>query len=262
VRTMATIATRTEFALDYTAILAEKTRVGRLDTVTEAISHATVTTAYDLGAAAIVSATRSGFTARMVSKYRPKCPIIAVTPDDAVARRLQLVWGVVSLVKADAVDTDSLMDRAVEGALESGAVKNGDLVVITAGVPVGVQGSTNLIQVQTVADTIVRGTGIGRQAVTGRAWVVFSVNDLSEVGEGDIIVTRATDFDYVHAMQRCGGIVTEEGGLTSHAAVTGLSLGKPVIVGAKGATTRILDGTVITLDTARGVVLRGRATVR
>jgi pyruvate kinase len=262
VRTMATIAQRTEAALDYVGILDHKRRMGRLDTVTDAISHATVTTAADLGAAAIVSATRSGFTARMVSKYRPACPILAVTPDKQVARKLQLVWGVTTVIKEETHDTDSLIERAVEGALESGIVKHGDLVVITGGVPAGVQGTTNLIKVHTVADIIARGTGIGRQAVTGRARVVFSEADLGEVIDGDILVTRSTDSEFVPAMERCGGIVTEEGGLTSHAAVVGLSLGKPVIVGAKGATTRIMDGTIVTMDVARGVVLRGKATVR
>ncbi|HWI61631.1 MAG TPA: pyruvate kinase [Symbiobacteriaceae bacterium] len=262
VRTMHTIAQRTESALDYEGILNRKRRTGHLDTVTEAISHATVTTAADLGAAAIVSATRSGFTARMVSKYRPACPIIAVTADKAVARKLQLVWGVTAVMKDDSHDTDSLIDRAVEGALESGIVKNGDLVVITGGIPVGVQGSTNLIKVHTVADIIVKGTGIGRAPITGRARVVYSDRDLGEVLDGDILITRATDLEYIQAMERCGGIVTEEGGLTSHAAVVGLSLGKPVIVGAKGATTRIMDGTIITLDVQHGIVLRGKATVR
>jgi pyruvate kinase len=262
VRTMHTIAHRTEAALDYEGIMQRKRRTGHLDTVTEAISHATVTTALDLGAAAIVSATRSGFTARMVSKYRPSCAIIAVTSDRAVARKLQLVWGVTTVIKEESHDTDSLIERAVEGALESGIVKNGDLVVITGGIPAGVQGSTNLIKVHTVADIIVKGTGIGRTPVTGRARVVYSEKDLGEVLDGDILVTRATDFDMVAAMYRCGGIITEEGGLTSHAAVGGLSLNKPVIVGAKGATTRIMDGTIVTLDVLHGIVLRGRATVR
>lgn len=263
VRMMHSIAQRTESALDYVGILNRKRRTGQLDTVTEAISHATVTTAVDLGAAAIVSATRSGFTARMVSKYRPASQIIAVTPDKGVARKLQLVWGVTTVIKEETShDTDSLIDRAVEGALETGIVKNGDLVVITAGVPAGVTGMTNMIKVHTVADVLASGTGIGRTAVTGRARVVYSEKDLGEVIDGDILVTRATDIDFVSAMERCGGIVTEEGGLTSHAAVVGLSLGKPVIVGARGATSKIMDGTTVTIDVARGAVLRGKATVR
>lgn len=262
VRTMATIARRTEEALDYVGILNRKRRIGKLDTVTEAISHATVATAADLGAAAIISATKSGFTARMVSKYRPASPIIAVTPLESTARKLSLVWGVTAVVKEETEDTDSMIDRAIEGALDSGRVKSGDLVVITAGVPVGVTGTTNLIKVHTVAEMLVKGMGIGRKPVTGRARVVISESDLQQVQPGEILVASLTDVEHVLAMEICGGIVTEEGGLTSHAAVVGLSLGKPVIVGAEGATTRIHDGMIITLDVASGVVLKGSATVR
>ncbi len=262
VRTMATIARRTEAALDHYQMLTSRGRFGRMDSVTEAISHATVTTAHDLGAAAIISATTSGFTARMVSKYRPACPVIAVTPDPAVARQLRLVWGVVPIVRPEATGTEDLTQRAVEGALISGLVKNGDLVVITAGVPLGVKGTTNLLKVHTVADVLAQGTGIGRQPVTGRARVVRSEADLERVQEGDILVTRFTDAEFIPAMERAGGIITEEGGLTSHAAVAGISLGKPVIVGAEGATERIPDGTVVTLDVAHGLVLRGEATVK
>jgi pyruvate kinase len=262
VQTMANIALRTESALDYTGILNKKRRVGTLDTVTEAISHATVTTAVDLGAAAVVSATRSGFTARMVSKYRPACPVVAVTPDPAVARKLQLVWGVAAIVKPEIENTDALIDRAIEGALDSGLVKNGDLVVITAGVPVGISGSTNLIQVHTVADTLVQGTGIGRHSVTGRVRIVRTGADAERVAEGDIVVTVGTDAEMIPAMERCGGVVTEEGGLTSHAAIAGISLGKPVIVGVEGATTKLYEGMTVTLDIARGVVLRGSVNVR
>jgi pyruvate kinase len=262
VRMMATIAVRTEAALDYVGILNRKRRTGKQDTVTEGISHATVTIAADLGAAAVISATRSGFTARMVSKYRPFCPIIAVTPLIEVARKLQLVWGVATVIKEDTPDTDSLIEQAILGALETGIVQNGDLVVLTAGVPVGVQGTTNLIQVHTVAEVLVRGTGIGKQAVTGTARLIRSESDLANVAATDILVARGTDSDFVPAMEQAAGIVVEEGGLTCHAAIVALSLGKPVIVGVEGATTRITDGMVITLDVAHGVIFRGKANVR
>jgi len=262
VRTMATIAKRTEEALNHSDLLSRRGRFGKLDSVTEAISHATVTTALDLGAAAIISATRSGFTARMVSKYKPACAVIAVTPDDKVARKLRLVWGVHPVIKRETLDTDSLMDRAVEGALETGIVSNGDLVIITAGVPVGVQGSTNLIRVHTLADVLVSGTGIGRMPVTGLARVILTEADAARVQEGEIIVASQTDADLVPAMERCAGVIVEEGGLTSHAAIVGISLGKPVIVGAEGAMSRITTGTLVTLDVAHGQVLRGKANVR
>jgi len=262
VRVMASIARRTEAALDHSDILKRRGRFGRMDSVTEAISHATVTTAHELGAAAIISATTSGFTARMVSKYRPSCPVIAVTPYAHVARQLRLVWGVFPVVRSEAMTTDDLTREVVDAALTTGLVKNGDLIVITAGVPLGVRGTTNLIKVHTVADVLAQGTGVGRRPVTGRARVVLSEADLDQVEEGDILVTRFTDAAYIPAMERAAGIVTEEGGLTSHAAVAGISLGKPVIVGAAGATRRIPDGSLVTLDVAHGLILRGEATVR
>jgi len=262
VRVMASIARRTEAALDHSDILKRRGRFGRMDSVTEAISHATVTTAHELGATAIISATTSGFTARMVSKYRPSCPVIAVTPYAHVARQLRLVWGVFPVVRSEAMTTDDLTREVVDAALTTGLVKNGDLIVITAGVPLGVRGTTNLIKVHTVADVLAQGTGVGRRPVTGRARVVLSEADLDQVEEGDILVTRLTDAAYIPAMERAAGIVTEEGGLTSHAAVAGISLGKPVIVGAAGATRRIPDGSLVTLDVAHGLILRGEATVR
>ncbi len=264
VRTMASIATRTEQALDYVGILNRKRRKAGvlLSTVTEAIAHATVSTAMDLGAAAILTATSSGFSSRMVSKYRPRVPIIAVTPHESTARRLMLVWGVCPVVLPEAHSTDELMDVTVRGALQTGLVKGGDLVVITAGVPVGVQGTTNLIKVQTVAEVIATGTGVGRKAATGVARVVLRPDEAAAVQQGDVLVAVGTDLNYVPAMERVAAVVTEEGGLTSHAAVVCLSLGIPVIVGAIGATRTIQSGAVVTVDGMRGLVYRGQATVR
>lgn len=259
VRTMHTIALRTESALDYSAAL--ERRGARRDTVTEAVCHGTVATAADLGAAAIVSATKSGFTARMVSKYRPACPIIAVTPDESVARKLQLVWGVTTVVKPESRDTDSLIERAVEGALETGLVKNGDLVVITAGLPAGQSGATNMLKVQTVADVLAKGTGIGWGSISGPVRVVLEEADVERVQEGDILVARGTEAAFIPAMERCAAIVTEEGGLTCHAAVAGLSLGKRVIVGAEGILKRVHDGMAVTLDVARGIIYHGEVNV-
>lgn len=261
VATMAKIAQRTERALEYAAILAQK-GISPLRTVTDAISHATVTTAQDLGAAAIITATRSGYTARMVSKYRPQAPIIAVTPDPSVARTLSLVWGVTTVVKGEAVSTDEMIDRAVEGALQAGLIKNGDLVVITAGVPVGIQGTTNLIKVHTVGDVLARGVGIGQRAATGRARVARTPRDLEFFELGDILVTVGTDRDFMPYIEMASAVVAEEGGLTSHAAIVGLNLGIPVVVGAEGATGIIANGSIITVDGSHGLVYRGQATVK
>lgn len=258
---MSRIVARAEAALRYEEILQHKLQV-LSHTVTDAISYATCSIAQDLRAAAIISSTESGYTARMVSKYRPKAPIIAVTPNQAVLRKLALVWGVQPLQVARTEDTDAMISAAVEASLAAGMINPGDLVVITAGVPVGVQGTTNLIKVHTVGRILVRGMGIGPMAVTGTVKVARTAEEAQrKVKPGDILVAVATDRDYVQAMKEAAAVITEAGGLTSHAAIVGLEFGIPVIVGAEGATSVLKDGTVVTVDGQRGLVYEGRARV-
>lgn len=262
VKTMVQISLRTERGVDYAELLERKRKMAHLDTVTEAISYATASTAADLGAAGIITATRSGFTARQVSRFRPKAPIIAVTPDEAVARKLQLVSGVYTVMESESADTDALINDAITATQTAGYIKNGDLVVITAGVPVGVSGTTNLLKVHTVAEALLSGTGVGRQSATGPVRILTSAADNAAVQAGEIIVLHATDAEHVPAMEKAAGIIVEEGGVTSHAAVVGLSLGKPVIVGTAGAIANLKNGDVVTLDPSTGRVLRGKANVR
>lgn len=118
--------------------------------ITDAISHATCSIASELGAKAIITSTKSGFTARAVAKFRPKVPIIAVTYSDKVIKTLLIVRGVIPLEVKETSTTDEMFNEAVKGALSSGMVKSGDLVVITAGVPANVTGTTNLIRVYVV----------------------------------------------------------------------------------------------------------------
>jgi pyruvate kinase len=261
VEMMNRIALRTEQAIDHEGILARR-RPGARRSVTDAISYATCAIAEDLGAATIITATTSGHTARMVTRYRPRAPVVAVTTSEPVARRLALVWGVTAVAVTAAADTDILFQAAVDAALGGGLVRSGDLVVITAGVPVGVPGTTNLLKVHVVGDVAVRGTGIGQRAVTGRVCVARSAREAaSKLKDGDILVTASTDRDFVPHLVGVGGIVAEEGGLTSHAAIMGLNLSVPTIVGAGGATGILRDGEIVTLDAARGLVYRGHARV-
>jgi pyruvate kinase len=261
VRTMARIAERAEQALQEQEVPDRRgTRVER--TVTDVIGHAVQTMAADLQPSAIIAATASGHTARMISKHRPATGIVAATPDERVARRLALSWGVYPVVIPDVTDTDELLEAAVQGALESGLVRRGDLVLIVAGVPVGQRGTTNLVKVHTIGDILAQGQGIGQRAVSGTAVVSRSPEELlARVRHGDILVTTATDRDLMPAIERAAAIIVEEGGLTSHAAVVGLNLGKPVIVGVEGALSRIPDGAVITVDPQRGLIYSGRAQV-
>lgn len=261
VRVMARIAGRAERALDYEQLL-QKKAITAPRTVTDAISHATCTTAQDLGAAAIITSTRSGFTARMVSKYRPYAPIIAASPSEKVRRKLCLVWGVQSLGVALTTSTDEMVKEAVDTGLAEDLIKCGDLIVITAGVPAGVPGTTNLLKVHIVGEVLVRGTGIGNRAVIGKVRICKKPEEaLAKVNTGDILVTTSTDRDFVPGMQKAGAIITEEGGLTSHAAIVGLNLGIPVVVGVEGATGILKDGGTVTVDSMRGLIYRGATTV-
>lgn len=262
VRMMARIALKAEEALPYDRLLAEA-RGRAAPTVTDAVSLACCTTASVLGAAAIVTATHSGYTARMVSRYRPAQPVIAATPVESVYRQLALAWGVIPVRVPYTQNTDELVQEALEAALETGAIRPGDLVVISAGIPAGVPGTTNTMQVRTVGQVIARGMGVVRKPHTGRARVVHDpAAEAARFADGDVLVARATDAEFVPLMQRAGAIVVEEGGLSNHAAIVGLSLGVPTIIGAAGATDAIADGQLVTVDGERGLVYAGRATVR
>ncbi len=261
VRVMARIAERTEKSLDY-ALLLRKKAAAAPRTITDAISHATCTTAQDLGAAAIVTATKSGFTARMVSKYRPRAPIVAVTPSEKARRELCLVWGVQALKISQTSNTDEMIQEAVDTGLAEGLIKCGDLIVITAGVPVGIPGTTNLLKVHIVGEVLARGTGIGNRAVIGRVRICKKPEEaIVKVNTGDILVASSTDRDFIPGMRKAGAVITEEGGLTSHAAIVGLNLGIPVVVGVEGAMGILKDGGTITVDSMRGLIYRGATTV-
>jgi pyruvate kinase len=147
VRTMAAIAANIEATLSYRDNLQKKAEQQK-NNITEVISQAAVSSSLDLNAAAIITPTVSGFTSRMVSKYRPNAPIVAVTWDERVQRRLSLFWGVYPVKGEPVQSTDQMFESAIQSALECGLVKQNDLVVVSAGVPVGQSGSTNLIKIQ------------------------------------------------------------------------------------------------------------------
>ncbi|KUO49013.1 MAG: pyruvate kinase [Desulfitibacter sp. BRH_c19] len=256
VKTMAKIAERTETALKYEEILGKKDLLPQR-TVTDAISYSTCNIALELDASAIITPTASGFTARMVSKYKPKAKIIAATPYLKVAKKMCLVWAVHPILVRETNGTDEMITEGVQRTLESGIISLGDLVVITAGVPVGVPGTTNLLKVHIVGEIVARGTGIGNKIVTGKIKKIVSGKDAVEkISQGDILVTHGTDKDYVPAMEKAVAIITEEGGITSHAAVVGISINVPVIVGCKNAMS-LDDNSTITIDSARGIIYRG-----
>ncbi|WP_174729564.1 pyruvate kinase [Mesobacillus harenae] len=261
VQTMHNIASRAESALDHKNILTNRSK-NTEHNITDAIGQSVAHTALNLQAKSIITPTESGHTARMISKYRPKAPIVAVTANDHVCRRLALVWGVYPQLGEVAKSTDEMLDSAVQESLNSGLVSHGDLVVITAGVPVGEAGTTNLMKIHVVGDILVKAQGIGRKSAYGKVVVAKNAEEaLAKVKEGNILVTFGSDREMVPALEKCSGLITVEGGLTSHAAVVGLNLGIPVIVGVDDAFTLFKDGQEITVDASRGVIYNGHASV-
>ncbi|WP_227396646.1 pyruvate kinase [Jeotgalibacillus aurantiacus] len=261
VQTMNNIASRAEEALDYKAILSKRSK--RFDrNMTDAIGQAVAHTALNLDVNAIIAPTESGHTAKMISKYRPEAAIVAVTSDAAVSRRMALVWGVYPQLGRQTSTTDEMLDMAVSESLNSGCVKHGDLVVITAGVPVGESGTTNLMKIHIVGDVLAKGQGIGRRSGFGRVVTASNAKEaLDKVTEGSVLVTIGTDKEMMPALEKCSALIVEEGGLTSHAAVVGLNLGLPVIVGVDNALSQFTDGQEVTVDAERGVVYNGHASV-
>ncbi|MGJ9382403.1 pyruvate kinase [Salipaludibacillus sp. CF4.18] len=259
--TMRNIAVKAETALEHEDILKRISKESE-HTVTEAISQSVSHTALNLHAAAILTATQSGHTAKMISKYRPESPIIAVTHSARVCRSLALVWGVFPQVGKTVESTDEMLQLSVDGALKSGLVKNGDLVVITAGVPIGEKGTTNLLKVHVIGEVVARGQGIGRRSATGNVVVANTAEEaIAKTQKGDIIITKSTDRDMMIAFEKASAVITEQGGLTSHAAVVGLNLGVPVIVGVENATQMFTDGDEITVDGTHGKIYKGHASI-
>ncbi|MFM2312357.1 MAG: hypothetical protein RLZZ04_1633 [Cyanobacteriota bacterium] len=251
VETMATIACRIEQEQGTNKLKRTKR------SITHAISAAVGEIASQLDAAAIMTLTKTGATARNVSKFRPKTPILAITPHVYVSRRLQLVWGVKPLLVLDLSSATQTFQAAINVAQEKNWLAAGDLVVMTAGTLQGVSGSTDLIKVELVKAILGEGSGIGQGAISGRARVAQNAADINDFNPGEILVTTSTNAQFVDIIRQASGIITEEDDITSHAAVIGLRLGIPVIVGLKNATEIIREGAILTVDAKRGVVYSG-----
>ncbi|MFD3155748.1 pyruvate kinase [Haloimpatiens sp. FM7330] len=262
VTTMAKIAKRIEESINYKRILKKKMEA-HIPNVANAISLSTCTTASQLKAAAIITATQSGNTARRVSKYRPECPIIAATPSEKVARRLALNWGVFPIVTSTFKTTDELINESVNEALKYEYINKGDLVVIAAGIPAQYSGTTNMLKVHIVGDILVQGKGAGNKPAYGIAHVINSPEEANKlVQEGEILVVKTLDKEYIDVLDRVVGVIAEEGGLTSHMSIECLTRDIPVISAAADATTIVKTGSFITMDATRGVIYSGRANIR
>lgn len=255
VKTMARIAQKAEESIDYGKKLASMP-FDMMGSITNAISYATCSTALQLKASAIISVTQSGQTARMISRFRPFCPIIATTACPKVQRQLFLSWGVIPLLIEQTFSIDEMFETGVEKALDMGLVKQGDIVVITAGGPAGVSGTTNLLKVQTVGNILVKGAGVGKGKVTGEMCVASTLEQLHKsFKSGDILVVPYTNNDMIPFLRNASAIIVEEAGMESHAVTVGLALNIPVIIGAENALNILKTGSVVTIDSVNGVVL-------
>ena len=253
VETMVRIALRAEADMDYIRRFSRDTSAST--DVTNAISHATVTSAHDLNASAIITVTKSGSTARILSRYRPACVIVGCTTEKHVWRQLALSWGTVPLMIAEESNTDDLFEHAVDAAVQNGLVHDGALVVLTAGVPLGISGTTNLMKVHVVGHLLSRGQGLHGGKVVAPLCVIRNLEkDAKDFNTGDVIVCHQTTREMFSMLRKSSAIVLEDDNPEGHGAIAGMSLDIPVIIGAKNATNILKSGAVVTVDGEKGTV--------
>ena len=261
VKTMRNICVTTELSDDFYQNIYD-VKIKSANTTTNSIARSTKNIAEELNAQAIISCTASGNTSRIISKFKPKTNIIAATISDRVARQLSIVWGVYPIVIQEAKETDELIERAIVGALSEEYVKEGDLTVVTAGIPLGVSGTSNLIKVHVIGDILTSGTGIGSKSVSGKVVIGSTKKELEgKFEEGDIIVAKFTDADITEYLEKASAVVTETGGLTSHTAVAAVHFGIPAVVGAVNVINLVEEGETITVDPIGGVIYKGETKV-
>ena len=263
-KTMSAIAERTETENHARVEYLTEATNGKIS-VSDATAHAACLTAKDVNAAAIVTVSESGNTARLLSKYRPQQPIIACVMKEQVQRQLSLSWGITSLMMPLAHSTDELIEMSTALAKENGFLHNGELAVVTAGVPVGISGTTNMIKIHMVGNCLATGVGVGPENAevsnaTGKACVCRTLDEVrAKFKPGMVLVVPSTSNEMLNYVRDAAALVVEEPGLNSHAAIVGKALLKPTVVGAVGATSHIRDGLMIAVDCAHGSVQRLQA---
>ena len=263
-KTMSAIAERTETENHARVEYLTEATNGKISG-SDATAHAACLTAKDVNAAAIVTVSESGTTARLLSKYRPQQPIIACVMKEQVQRQLSLSWGITSLMMPLAHSTDELIEMSTALAKENGFLHNGELAVVTAGVPVGISGTTNMIKIHMVGNCLATGVGVGPENAevsnaTGKACVCRTLDEVrAKFKPGMVLVVPSTSNEMLNYVRDAAALVVEEPGLNSHAAIVGKALLKPTVVGAVGATSHIRDGLMIAVDCAHGSVQRLQA---
>jgi len=257
---MARIATEVERSKDYASRLANQHKNLNRN-ITNAISVAAVTTAAELEAACIVPITDSGFASRMVSRCRPSCPILAITPDEFVCRQLNLSWGCVPVLSEPLIGDSEVFDMAEEIAMKTGLAKAGETIVSVAGVPVGVAGTTNTMKVRTVGNVLAQGKGNKRGIVQGitRVFTSRDVEELPFFEKGEKIICTQTNDKMMEYIKKAGAIVigTWEQVDLSHAETVAKALDIPLLTTKVRAVDFVTQGLPVTVDTDAGLLING-----
>ena len=252
--TMAAIVRRTEADINYYGRMQKMTPDIRLG-ISGATAHAACTMATDTNASAIITVTKSGGTPRLISRFRPDTPIVACVMEEGVRRQLALTWGVTPILMPYVRSTDEMIEGSVAAAKAAGLIHDGEIAVVTAGVPAGIVGTTNMIKVHLVGSSLITGAGVGDENVKGVLCVCRTIEDVrTKFRPGMILVVPHTNNDMLPYLREATGIIAEENGMATHAAVVGLTLGKAVIVGCTGATRTLHDGMKVSMACRQSIV--------
>lgn len=246
VKIMNKIAINTEKSVNFNALFNNFEDLNYHDSLTYAVSGATVNAAHDLGAKAILTITSSGFTARKLAMHRPSCNIYAMTQTEEVRRKLSIVSGVETFILHPTENLDEIFKEMSMVPVEHGLLNMGDVVVITCGVPFGVIGTTNTMKIHVVGEFIYKGIGIGKTKYEG--FVKFITDKFNKTDSGFILYAdhlTKSDYDIV---KKAGAIITKTGGYSSNAAKWARKLNIPAVIGVDHIDEQIVSGMKLTVD--------------
>ena len=227
--------------------------------VPDAMSGAAVLIAKQVKAPVIISLSRSGLTARMISKHRPNCPILGLTPSQQTWRELALCWGIQPVRLSEMSDINVAAKEAINTCVSKGLVPEGELVVITAGVPVGRPGSTNVVEVLTTGTILLSGTPLSHKNAVGKVCIARTPEEaLEKVTPGCILVVRQLTEAYKPILDKVGGVLFESGLLFSEGGALAMDYNLPCVVGVADAFSTLMDDDLISIDGTRGLVYKGK----
>ena len=228
-----------------------------LASVPDAVSDAAVLISKQVGAAAILCLTKSGSTAKMIGKYRPTCPIFGVTPLRSTWRELALWWGIHPVMMRELSDLTVATKEAIEACLKEGLVREGELVVITAGIPLAHSG-TNMVEVLTTGEIILAGVSLVKKNACGKVCVARDAKEAAEkVTDGCVLAVRHLSSEYNSVLGRVGAVISENEA-SYDGNILALEHDVPCVMDVKDAFFVLSDDMEVTVDGMRGLIYRGR----